>query len=81
MPKIVRIEQVESIKPRPGTPVLPDGTIQDPVPYRAVDIEFDDGMSIQVERPITLAKIRAARGAAQAPTTPIDGFTIGQDIP
>ena len=60
MPKIVSMRPVTSIKP--GTPpnIAPDGTILNPVPYRAVDVEFDDGVTVQVERPINPSKIKTA---------------------
>ena len=80
MPRIVRLTPVEGIKPGAGG-VAPDGTIRNPQPYRAVDIEFDDGATVQVERPLTLAKLQAAHGTAPPPAAPIDGFTVGQDIP
>jgi len=64
LPRIVKLTRVTSIKAGPGSTVLDDGTIQDPEPYEAVNSELDDGVTIQVERPLTREKVKAAYDAA-----------------
>ena len=82
MPKIVRITPVESIQVGPLSTVLPDGTIVNPEPYSAVDIEFGDGVQVQVERPLTLAKITAAwKAAGSSSQKPLDGLVPGDVVP
>lgn len=82
MARIVRLTVVESIKPGPGSTIAPDGTIIKPEPYRAVDIEFDDGVIVQVERPLNAPKVQAARQAAAAGAGPtIDGISVGDVVP
>jgi len=81
MPKIVRLEEVYSIKPGDPPDVAPDGTILNPVPYHAADIWFDDGITVQVERPLTPAKVRAAYQAARAEASAgIDEIALGHDV-
>jgi len=81
MATIIRLREVASIKAGPGSTVLDDGTIQDPEPYEAVDVELDDGVTVQVERPVTRAKLSAAYAAAvdkQGAT--IDEVSVGDVI-
>ena len=80
MPTIVRLTPIESIKPSTGG-VAPDGTIRNPLPYSAVDVEFDDGVTVQVERPLTQGKIQAALAALAARQPAIDGFNVGDNVP
>lgn len=81
MPRIKSMEIVRSIKAGPNSRILPDGTIENPEPYEAVNIVFENGIFIQVERPLTMAKIRAAYNKRiLEQTTSIDGFQTGQDI-
>ncbi len=81
MPRITRLDPISSIKVGPGSTVLPDGTIVDPVPYEAVNIRFDDAVVVQVERPLTLPKIQAAwRAATTGAVTTIDGISTGAII-
>lgn len=82
MPRIVAIRLITSIKP--GTPpqVAPNGTILNPIPYDAVNVTFADGITVQVERPCTIAKVQAAwRAARQAASLTVDDITTDQDIP
>lgn len=82
MARIVRLTPISSTQVGPGSTVLPDGTILNPVPYEAVNTWFDDGVWAQVERPLTLAKVRAAYLAAQTgPSALIDGIATGLVIP
>ena len=81
MPRITRLEAVESIKPGDPPEIAPDGTILNPVAYEAVDITFDDGVSVQVERPLTLTKVVAAWKDAQATIrVKIDGIGVSDVI-
>ena len=81
MPRITRLDPVSSIKVGPKSTVLPDGTIVDPEPYEAVNVTFDDGVAVQVERPLTVIKIRDAWRAATSLTgSPIDGIAPGTTI-
>ena len=79
MPRIARLTPIESIQVGPDSTVLPDGTIQNPTPYLAADITFDDGVVVQVERPLTDAKVQAAYRAART-AEPIDGVPVGRNI-
>lgn len=82
MPRIKRMVPVESIVAGPGSTILPDGTILNPDPYHAADITFDDGVLVQVERPLTVAKIQQAwRDATAASGSAMDGITPGDPIP
>ena len=82
MPRIARLTPVESIKVGVGSTVLPDGTIVNPEPYSAADIEFTDGVTVQVERPLTPAKLTAAWKAARGSSlTPLDGIVPGDVVP
>ncbi len=81
MAKISSITEITSIKPGPTSKVLPDGTIQDPEAYEALDVEFDDGVIVQVERPVTKLDIKLARDAALASgATKIDDIAVGDEI-
>ena len=81
MPRIVSLRPITSITVGPGSTILPDGTILNPVPYSAVDITFDDGVQAQVERPLTVASIQAAwRAAVAAQRRAIDGIATGDNI-
>jgi len=81
MARVVALKEVSSIKAGPKSTILPDGTIQDPEPYEAGDITFDDGVTLQVERPLTKAKLKAAYDAAGAKhTTTIDEVSTGNSI-
>lgn len=82
MPRIVRVDLVESIKPGDPSQVADDGTILNPVPYLAANIEFADGITVQIERPLTVVKIQDAhRAARQSQQVTIDEITTDQDIP
>ena len=75
------MEEVVSIKP--GTPptVDPDGTIRNPVTYRAINVALDDGTIVQVERPLSVAKIRAAYlSSAAGRNQTVDGVSTGEMI-
>ena len=81
MPRIVSLRPISSIKVGPGSTVEPDGTIANPEPYRAANISFDDSTTVQVERPLTLARIQAAwRAARAAQGTSLDGLASGADV-
>lgn len=81
MPRIIKITPVESIKAGPNSTVLENGTILNPVVYSAADILFDDGIWVQVERPLTPDKVREAyRAARDAQQAPIDGIGPGHDV-
>lgn len=75
--KIIRLTPIVSIKAAavPGA-VAPDGTIMVSVPYVAVNVELDDGRRVQIERPLTVAKIRAAL----APLAVFDGVSEGDEF-
>lgn len=78
MATIKRLETITSIKVGPGSTVLPDGTIINPVPYSGVNVTLDDGRMFQIERPLTLAKIQAVM--TPVPPQIIDGITEGQVV-
>lgn len=59
MTRVKRLEEVNSIKAGPKSTILEDGTIVNPLKYHGAVVELDDGRVIQVERPLTLGKIRA----------------------
>lgn len=80
MARIVSIVAVESIKAGSGSTVLADGTIEKPEPYYAADIEFDDGVVVQVERPLDNAKLVAAHEAVTTSAKDVDGFKPGDVI-
>lgn len=81
MPKIIRIQEVYSIKAGDPPDVAPNGTILNPLPYYAANITFDDGILVQVERPLDMDKIWTAYQAALAAISPpIDGIYEGQEI-
>ena len=80
--KVTSLEPVESIKVGPGSTIAPDGTILDPEPYHACDVGLDDGITVQVERPVTLAAIRAAYEIAVSnPVEEVDGVREGDVLP
>ena len=80
MVKIKKFTVIKTIKPDPTKPtILKDGTIKNPIPYNAVNIEFDDEILIQVEKPLTITKIKTAYNKAK-PSKTIDGISEGQDI-
>lgn len=79
---ITRIERINSIKAGSNSQVLEDGTILSPDPYHAADIYFDDGIVVQVERPLNDAKVAAAHQAEvlrRAAT--VDGVSTGNGVP
>lgn len=79
--RITKLTEVHSIKAGPGSTILGDGTIQDPAPYEAVDVTFDDGVVVQVERPLTRAAVAAAYAAAVGkPGATIDEVSVGDVI-
>ncbi len=81
MAKIISLRPIESIKLGPDSAVLPDGTIENPVPYLAADVVFDDGVMVQVERPLTLVKISLARQAAtKPPSMTLDDVSVGDPV-
>lgn len=81
MATILKLTPIESIKAGPKSTIMQDGTILNPVPYEAADLECDDGFTFQVERPLTLEKIKAAKDAAEdAARVTIDGISTGDDI-
>ena len=80
MARIVSITQVSSIKAGPGSTILPDGTILNPVPYDAADVQFDDGVMVQVERPLSNPKLLAAYAAAKGQASGLDGLKPGDVI-
>lgn len=81
MAKITRLRLVSSIKAGPGSSILPNGTIENPEPYEAVDFECDDGIRFQVERPLTAEKVKVAKDAAEdAATLTVDGISTGDEI-
>ncbi|KKN35894.1 hypothetical protein LCGC14_0778980 [marine sediment metagenome] len=81
MPKIVRLTLIESIKPGKPPDITPDGTILNPEPYHAVDVEMDIGVTVQVERPLSIAKIKKAlQSAIDVDGEPIDGVAKGDNV-
>ncbi len=81
MAKIIRLESVTSIKVGPLSTVLPDGTIVNPLPYEGVNITFDDGVRVQVERPLNATKVSDAYQEAKwVKATTIDGISTNQII-
>lgn len=80
MPRIIRLEPIDSIAAGPGSTILPDGTITNPVPYHAVNVTLDDGRTVQIQRPLTLAKLQAAL-AAPAAGAAVDGIAPGTLLP
>ena len=82
MPTVTRITEIKSIQPGPGSTILADGTIQDPEPYSALDIEFSDGLVVQVERPATKGRVQAAYNQAlKEKGDPKDGISLGDIYP
>jgi len=78
MPKIVRLTPISLVKPDEPPQVAKDGTTLKPVPYEAADVAFDDGIVVQVERPLTKGKVRVAhRDAVKAQRVTIDGVSTG----
>ncbi len=81
MPKIALLSPIESIKPGDPPDVTRDGTILNPIPYLAVDVTFDDGIMVQVERPLTLAKIRVAyRNTVARKNVTVDEVSTGDTV-
>lgn len=81
MSTIVSLTPISSIKVGPGSTVAPDGTILNPERYEAVDILFDDGVAVQVERPLDAARVRAAYQAAIASRgASLDGISTGDVV-
>ena len=72
------IREVTSIKKGPLSEILPDGTILNPEPYHAVDITFDDGVVVQIERPLTKQKVIDARKSGSKAA--VDGISVGDVI-
>lgn len=82
MTRISKLSPLEGIRVGPGSTVLPDGTILDPEPYHACDVTLDDGVEVQVERPLTLEAIRAAYEIAVTnPVQEVDGVREGDELP
>ena len=82
MPRIVHLAAVESIQPGIPPQIAPDGTILNPVPYLAANVTFDAGVTVQVERPLTVLKLQAAYKDATAAKGPVlDGIAPGDLIP
>ena len=75
--KIVKIGPViNTIKPSKTSKILKDGTITKPVKVQVVDITLSDGQTVQIERPITKAKIKKAI----VKTRTIDAIEEGDQI-
>jgi len=79
MPRVVRIEEVDSITVGRDSKVLPDHSIENPVPFKAVTYLFDDGVEVQIENP-TKAKVKAAYDAKVAGRKEIGGVKEGEVI-
>lgn len=80
--RIARLVVVESIKPGEPPDIAPDGTILNPEPYYACNVTLNDGITVQVERPLTLEAIRAAYEIALAnPEQEVDRVREGDELP
>lgn len=79
MAVIRRLQVIDTIKVGPGSRVLPDGTIVAPVRFQGVAIEFDDGVQVQVERPLTRQSVADAYAAATRASA--DGIAEGDVFP
>ena len=85
MVKIKSITQGETIQPDPNNPEIIDGTIQNPIPYKFIDIIFEDGVRVQVEKETgdTKAKIIAkvkTKYQSQQSTNSVSGISEDDDI-
>lgn len=78
--KIKKILEINTIKAGINSTILNDGTIKDPENYNCVTIIFDDSIIIQVERPLTITKIKNAYNTKIADIKSIDGISENQDI-
>ena len=75
--KIKRISKpINTIKAGPNSQILQDGTITNPEEISVSDIELENGIIIQVERPLTKAKIKKALGKPFS----LDGVKEGDDL-
>ncbi len=82
MLRITKLEPVESINPGEPPDLAPDGTILNPIPYHACDVTLDDGIAVQVERPLTLEAIREEyERVATNPVEEVDGVREGNEVP
>lgn len=82
MTRITKLEPVESIKPGEPPDVAPDGTILNPEPYHGCDVTFDDGIEVQIERPLTLVALRVAyETKVTNPVEEVDGVHEGDVLP
>jgi hypothetical protein len=79
MATVVKVRRVNTIKPGPRSTVRPDGTIINPVSFVGIDVTFDDGVTIQVEQPVTSDKVRVAYEAA-ATVAEVDGIRPGMVV-
>ena len=79
MVKITKMRIVQSIKPDPANPQIIKGTIQNPINADYVTITFEDGVEIQIERPLTLGKITAAYNLRN-PIITFDNISTRQEI-
>ncbi len=82
MTRIARLTPIESIKAGDPPDIAPDGTILNPEPYHGCNVGMDDGITVQVERPLTLEAIRAAYEIAVTnPVEEVDGVHEGDELP
>lgn len=78
MVKILRLEVITSIKAGIASTIQPDGTIINPEPYVATNVYFEGGEVVQIERPLTKAKVMNA--FLQLKPKTVDEVTEGEII-
>lgn len=79
MIKIVKMTEIKTIKKSPNSTVKADGTIVNPMKITVINLKFDNNKTIQIERPISMQKIKTEL-AKQSPILTFDGITEGDDI-
>jgi len=85
MVRIKSIREGETMVPDPNNPMVVKGTIKNPIPYKYIDIVFDDDVRVQVERKqgdtkaSIISKIKTKYQSRQiAPS--VMGISVGDDV-
>jgi hypothetical protein len=80
MAKITEVSPIDTIRPGADSTIAEDGTIINPEAISLATITFDDGIIIQLGRPLTKANVQTKYQAAVAQRTNVDGIKIGDVI-